>query len=31
LEGGVKGWVKGGLEYVREMDGYVEDVWKQEQ
>lgn len=32
LEGGIKGWVKGGAEYVREMDGYVEDVWlKQEQ
>lgn len=32
LEGGIKGWVKGGAEYVREMDGYVEDVWlKQEE
>lgn len=30
LEGGIKGWVKGGSAYVEEMDGYAEEVWKQQ-
>ncbi|KAK2795795.1 hypothetical protein FQN52_003645 [Onygenales sp. PD_12] len=28
LEGGIKGWVKAGEEYVEKMDGYEEAVWK---
>lgn len=28
LEGGIKGWVKAGDEYVQMMDGYDEAVWK---
>lgn len=28
LEGGIKGWVGAGPEYVEWMDGYVEDVWR---
>jgi arsenical-resistance protein 2 len=30
LEGGIKGWATGGPEYVNEMEGYEEDVWKKE-
>ena len=29
LEGGVKGWVKAGAEYIRLMDGFREDHWRQ--
>ncbi|KAF2403924.1 hypothetical protein EJ06DRAFT_505356 [Trichodelitschia bisporula] len=29
LEGGIKGWVNGGPEYIHFMDGFVEDYWKQ--
>jgi len=28
LEGGIKGWVKAGPEYVEQMDGYDAEVWK---
>ncbi|KAI1942665.1 hypothetical protein LOZ66_001071 [Ophidiomyces ophidiicola] len=28
LEGGIKGWLKAGEEYVKCMDGYDEVVWK---
>ncbi|RVD87299.1 uncharacterized protein DFL_001540 [Arthrobotrys flagrans] len=27
LEGGIKGWVKGGKEYTDTMIGYVEEAW----
>ncbi|KAI5805207.1 Rhodanese-like domain-containing protein [Geopyxis carbonaria] len=30
LEGGIKGWVKAGEEYVKLVDGYVESEWKGE-
>ncbi|GAB7354141.1 hypothetical protein MBLNU459_g4701t1 [Dothideomycetes sp. NU459] len=29
LEGGVKGWVKAGPPYIRLMDGYKEDYWRE--
>ncbi|EXJ73270.1 uncharacterized protein A1O5_03030, partial [Cladophialophora psammophila CBS 110553] len=28
LKGGIKGWVNGGEEYTRWMDGFEEEVWK---
>jgi arsenical-resistance protein 2 len=28
LEGGIKGWVKAGDEYVEKMEGYDATVWK---
>jgi hypothetical protein len=28
LEGGIKGWVNAGPEYVEWMDGYNAEVWK---
>lgn len=28
LEGGIKGWVSAGPEYVELVDGYDENVWK---
>lgn len=28
LEGGIKGWVKGGDEYVDRVAGYEAEVWK---
>lgn len=28
LEGGVKGWVKSGLQFTRLMDGYKESYWQ---
>ncbi|KIV81874.1 hypothetical protein PV11_04024 [Exophiala sideris] len=28
LKGGIKGWVKGGAEYTKWMDGFDESVWK---
>jgi arsenical-resistance protein 2 len=27
LEGGIKGWVRGGVEYTKWMDGFDESVW----
>ena len=27
LEGGIKGWVKGGKEYIEYMDGYDAKAW----
>lgn len=30
LEGGIKGWVTGGPEYVKELEGYEESVWAEE-
>jgi arsenical-resistance protein 2 len=30
LEGGIKGWVAGGEEYTRRMDGYDAAVWNGE-
>ena len=29
LEGGIKGWVKGGSQYTHFIDGYEPDYWKQ--
>lgn len=29
LEGGIKGWVQAGPEYVNLMDGYNEEYWKE--
>lgn len=29
LEGGIKGWVKAGPEYIRLMDGFREQHWRQ--
>ncbi len=28
LEGGIKGWVKGGEEFVKLMDGYEASTWE---
>lgn len=28
LQGGIKGWVRGGAEYTKWMDGFDESVWK---
>lgn len=28
LEGGIKGWVKSGEEYLKYVEGYDEAVWK---
>lgn len=29
LEGGIKGWVKGGPQYIQLMDGYEEEHWRE--
>ena len=29
LEGGIKGWVKGGPQFTGLMDGYREEYWKE--